>query len=88
MEAYVTVAAVAYAIGSINFAVVFSKKFAGFDVRERGSKNAGTTNVLRTVGLKVALLTLACDILRGISQQDIKRSSCSIMCNTCKKHMD
>lgn len=66
MEAYITVAIVAYAIGSINFAVIFSKKFAGFDVRERGSKNAGTTNVLRTVGVKVALLTLACDILKGV----------------------
>ncbi len=66
MEAYITVAIVAYAIGSINFAVIFSKKFAGFDVRERGSKNAGTTNVLRTVGVKVALLTLTCDILKGV----------------------
>ena len=66
MEAYITVAIVAYAIGSINFAVIFSKKFAGFDVREKGSKNAGTTNVLRTVGVKVALLTLACDILKGV----------------------
>ena len=67
MEAYVTVAIVAYVIGSINFAVIFSRKFAGFDVREKGSKNAGTTNVLRTVGKKVALLTLVCDILKGVA---------------------
>ncbi|MBO5413356.1 MAG: glycerol-3-phosphate 1-O-acyltransferase PlsY [Clostridia bacterium] len=66
MEAYITVAIVAYVIGSINFAVIFSKKFAGFDVREKGSKNAGTTNVLRTIGKKVALLTLVCDILKGV----------------------
>jgi len=66
MEAYITVAIVAYAIGSINFAVLFSRKFAGFDVREKGSKNAGTTNVLRTVGKKVAALTLFCDILKGV----------------------
>ena len=66
MEAYITVAIVAYVIGSINFAVIFSRKFAGFDVREKGSKNAGTTNVLRTVGKKVALLTLVCDILKGV----------------------
>ena len=45
MEVYITVAIVAYVIGSINFAVIFSRKFAGFDVREKGSKNAGTTNV-------------------------------------------
>lgn len=66
METYITVAIVAYVIGSINFAVIFSRKFAGFDVREKGSKNAGTTNVLRTVGKKVALLTLLCDILKGV----------------------
>ncbi len=67
MEAYITISIVAYAIGSINFAVLFSRKFAGFDVREKGSKNAGTTNVLRTVGKKVALLTLVCDILKGVA---------------------
>lgn len=66
MEAYTTVAIVAYVIGSINFAVIFSRKFAGFDVREKGSKNAGTTNVLRTVGKKVAAITLLCDILKGV----------------------
>ena len=63
---YVLVGLIAYLIGSINFAIIFSKKFAGFDVREKGSKNAGTTNVLRTVGKKAAALTLICDILKGV----------------------
>ncbi len=63
---YVLVGLVAYLIGCINFAIIFSKKFAGFDVREKGSKNAGTTNVLRTVGKKAAVLTLICDILKGV----------------------
>jgi len=66
MVAYVVVAIIAYAIGSISFSVIFSRKFAGFDVREKGSGNAGTTNVLRTVGKKVAALTLVCDILKGV----------------------
>lgn len=66
METYITVAIVAYALGSINFAVILSRKFAGFDVREKGSKNAGTTNVLRTVGKKAALFTLVLDILKGV----------------------
>ena len=39
---------------------------AGFDVREKGSGNAGSTNVLRTVGKKAAILTLICDILKGV----------------------
>lgn len=63
---YILVGLIAYLLGSINSAIIFSKKFAGFDVREKGSKNAGTTNVLRTVGKKAAALTLLCDILKGV----------------------
>lgn len=66
MAAYIIMAIIAYAIGSINFSVIFSKKFAGFDVREKGSGNAGTTNMLRTVGKKAAAITLLCDILKGV----------------------
>ena len=66
MAPYVIVAIVSYFIGSISFAVIFSRKFAGFDVREKGSKGAGATNVLRTVGKRAAILTLICDILKGI----------------------
>lgn len=66
MAVYIIIALIAYAIGSINFSVIFSKKFAGFDVREKGSGNAGTTNMLRSVGKKAAAITLVCDILKGI----------------------
>ena len=59
-------AIIAYLIGSINFSVIFSKKMAGFDVREKGSGNAGTTNMLRSVGKKAAAITLVCDILKGV----------------------
>ena len=60
------IAIIAYCIGSVNFSVMISKKIAGFDVREKGSGNAGSTNVLRTVGKKAAGLTLVCDILKGV----------------------
>lgn len=66
MAVYIIISVIAYFIGSISFSVIFSRKFAGFDVRDKGSKNAGTTNVLRTVGKKVAALTLVCDILKGV----------------------
>jgi acyl-phosphate glycerol 3-phosphate acyltransferase len=66
MVVYIVMALIAYAIGSINFSVIFSKKFAGFDLREKGSGNAGTTNMLRTVGKKAAIITLVCDILKGV----------------------
>jgi len=63
---YIVVTMIAYLLGSISFSVIISKKLAGFDVREKGSGNAGSTNVLRTVGKKAAALTLLCDILKGV----------------------
>ena len=66
MATYIIVAIIAYLIGSVNFSVIISKKMAGFDVREKGSGNAGTTNMLRTVGKKAAAITLICDILKGV----------------------
>ncbi len=66
MLVYVLIGIVSYLIGSISFSVIISKKMAGFDVREKGSKNAGSTNVLRTVGKKAAAITLVCDILKGV----------------------
>lgn len=66
MVAYIVIAVIAYLIGSINFSVIISKKMAGFDLREKGSGNAGSTNVLRTVGKKAAAITLICDILKGV----------------------
>lgn len=66
MATYIIIAIIAYLIGSISSSVIISKKMAGFDVREKGSGNAGTTNVLRTVGKKAAALTLLCDVLKGV----------------------
>ena len=66
MAAYIIVAIIAYLIGSVNFSILISKKMAGFDVREKGSGNAGTTNMLRSVGKKAAAITLICDILKGV----------------------
>ena len=66
MIVYILIAIIAYLIGSVNFSVILSKKFAGFDVREKGSGNAGTTNMLRSVGKKAAAITLICDILKGV----------------------
>ena len=63
---YILMAVIAYAIGSVNFSVIISKRVAGFDVREKGSGNAGTTNMLRSVGKGAAALTLVLDILKGL----------------------
>ncbi|MCR5686702.1 MAG: glycerol-3-phosphate 1-O-acyltransferase PlsY [Lachnospiraceae bacterium] len=39
-------------------------KIKGIDIREYGSHNAGTTNILRTMGLKYALIVLLGDALK------------------------
>lgn len=64
---YLAAAAIGYLIGSVNFSVILSLKMAGFDLREKGSKNAGTTNMLRTVGKKGAAMVLILDILKGVA---------------------
>lgn len=56
----------AYLIGSINFAVIFTKKFNNVDIRNFGSGNAGTTNVLRVSGAKAGAYTFLFDILKGV----------------------
>ncbi len=66
MVEYIIMAIIAYLLGSINFSVIISKKMAGFDVREKGSGNAGSTNMLRSIGKRAAALTLVCDILKGV----------------------
>ena len=66
MVVYIIMALIAYCLGSISFSVIISKKMAGFDVREKGSGNAGSTNMLRSVGKKAAAITLVCDILKGV----------------------
>ena len=64
MATYIIIAVIAYLIGSINFSIILSKRMAGFDIREKGSGNAGTTNMLRAVGKKAAVITLIC--LKGV----------------------
>ena len=55
----------AYLLGSLNFAIIFTKAFVHQDVRDFGSGNAGMTNVLRVVGKKAGALTFICDGLKG-----------------------
>ena len=59
-------AVIGYLLGSINTAVLISKTFYREDIRTKGSGNAGSTNMLRTYGMKAAALTLSCDILKGV----------------------
>ena len=54
----------AYLIGNISPAIILGK-ISGVDIKKEGSGNAGTTNVLRVLGKKAALITLVVDISKG-----------------------
>ncbi len=55
-----------YLLGSINSAVVLSRLLFHDDIRNHGSGNAGTTNMLRTYGKGTALLTLLGDVVKTV----------------------
>jgi glycerol-3-phosphate acyltransferase PlsY len=54
-----------YLIGSIPSGLVMSK-LRGIDIREYGSGNIGTTNVLRTLGARYGAIVLIADVLKGV----------------------
>ncbi|MBR5820966.1 MAG: glycerol-3-phosphate 1-O-acyltransferase PlsY [Alistipes sp.] len=56
---------IAYLLGSIPSAVWIGKRYYGVDIREHGSKNAGTTNMLRVLGKRAALPVFVLDFLKG-----------------------
>lgn len=58
------IAILSYLLGSLNFGVILSNTVKKEDVRDSGSGNAGTTNMMRTYGKTLGLLTIAGDILK------------------------
>ena len=59
------VIAYSYLLGSIPFGLIITKIFLGKDIRNIGSGNIGTTNVLRTGKKSLAVATLLFDVLKG-----------------------
>lgn len=60
----VCVAVISYLLGSVNFSILLSRKLEKQDIRESGSGNAGSTNMLRTYGKKYAALTMIGDMVK------------------------
>ncbi len=56
---------IAYCLGSISPSTLLARA-RGMDIKSAGSGNAGTTNALRVLGKKAALITLSIDILKGV----------------------
>lgn len=62
----IAVLIVGYFLGSISVAVIVSKFIFKSDVRESGSKNAGTTNMARVYGMGAGAMTLVGDVAKTI----------------------
>ncbi len=63
---YIVLIVGGYFLGSLSPAVFLSKQVAGIDIREKGSKNAGSTNVYRVMGAKWGLINFVIDVLKGL----------------------
>lgn len=69
MEPYlklILIAIISYVIGSFPTAIVISKAFFKFDIREKGSGNMGSTNAFRVLGIKWGIIVQVVDILKGV----------------------
>jgi glycerol-3-phosphate acyltransferase PlsY len=56
-----------YVLGSIPTSIMLSKWRHGFDIRTKGSGNAGGTNVFRVLGWKSGLLVMTIDLFKGVA---------------------
>jgi glycerol-3-phosphate acyltransferase PlsY len=65
MIEFVAVVIGSYLIGSIPSGLIIGK-LRRVDIREYGSGNIGTTNVLRTLGARYGALVLIADVFKGV----------------------
>jgi len=64
MDIIITVI-ISYLLGSISFSFLIGKYWAGIDIREHGSGNAGATNTLRVLGILPGIIVFILDGLKG-----------------------
>jgi len=62
----VIVMLLSYLVGSIPTSIMLSKWRHGFDIRSKGSGNAGGTNVFRVLGWKSGVFIIVMDALKGV----------------------
>lgn len=79
---FVLYVAAAYLLGCVSPSII-QGRMRGIDIKKEGSGNAGTTNTLRVLGKKAALITLAVDILKGVLAVELGALNsplCSYIC--------
>ncbi|MBR3504388.1 MAG: glycerol-3-phosphate 1-O-acyltransferase PlsY [Clostridia bacterium] len=62
---WILIAVAAYFLGNFSTGIVVGKAFGNIDIRKTGSGNAGTTNIMRTLGWLPSVLTLVGDALKA-----------------------
>ena len=62
---FVAVVVIAYLLGSIPFGLIIGKLKGGVDIREHGSGKTGATNVMRTLGTELGVLTIVLDVVKA-----------------------
>ena len=70
---YLIIALAGYLLGNISVGILISKIYGVRDIRTHGSGNAGSTNVLRTLGWLPSVLTLIGDCLKGYLAAELGR---------------
>ena len=63
---WVLIAVIAYFLGNFSSGLIVGKLFAKIDIRKTGSGNAGTTNIMRTLGWIPSVVTLVGDVLKAV----------------------
>ena len=62
---YILLALGGYLLGNISMGVLVARLYGIADIRKQGSGNAGTTNVLRTLGWVPSVMTMLGDVLKA-----------------------
>ncbi len=73
---YLIIALAGYLLGNVSVGILISKLYGVVDIRRHGSGNAGSTNVLRTLGWVPSILTLVGDCLKALIAAELGRALC------------
>jgi len=73
MNPWILSISIAYLLGSIPFGYILVRLFRKQDVREQGSGNIGATNVARSGGTKLGVVTLLLDVGKAYAAVEIAR---------------
>lgn len=63
---YIITFLMCYLIAALSPSIIISKRVLKKDIRELGSKNAGTTNAIRTMGKSIGIIVFVLDILKVV----------------------